>query len=79
MFLKHIFNELFVPINELILKKIDDLTIPSKIKEILKEILKAEEQMRILDEKPSKVNLSKILQKYADDDDVKEFCNKHDS
>ena len=66
-------------INDLILKKIDNLTIPNKMKEILKEVLKAEEQMRILNDKNYKTNLSKILQRYADDDDVKEFCSKYDS
>lgn len=49
------------------------------MKEILKEVLKAEEQMRILNDKNYKTNLSKILQRYADDDDVKEFCSKYDS
>ena len=66
-------------INDLILKKIDNLTVPSKMKEILKETLKAEERMRILNDKNYKTNLSKILERYADDDDVKEFCSKNDS
>ena len=66
-------------INDLILKKIDNLTVPSKMKEILKEILKAEERMKILNDTNYKINLNKILERYADDDDVKEFCSKYDS
>lgn len=66
-------------INELILKKIDDLTIPNKMKEILKQILKAEAEMKILGEKRYKPVLGKILEKYADEPDVKEFCNRYGS
>ena len=64
-------------INDLILKKIDSLGVPDKMKDVLKEILKAEEQMKILNDKNYKANLSKILQRYADDDEIKEFCSKH--
>lgn len=66
-------------INEIILKKIDSSDIPDKMKNILKEVLKAEERMKILSDKNYKANLGKILQNYADDDDVMEFCSKHGS
>ena len=64
-------------INDLILRKIDSLDIPDKIKEVLTEILMAEEQMRILNDKNYKANLDKILQRYADCDDVMEFCSTY--
>ncbi len=63
-------------INPLIINKIDDLDIPNKMKEILKEVLKIEETMTLLNEKNYK-NMEKILKKYADDDDVKGFCSKY--
>lgn len=66
-------------INDLILNEIDRSAIPDKMKGILKEVLRTEEQMKILNDKNYKTNLSKILQKYADDDDIKEFCSKYDS
>ena len=77
MFLKHIFMIRSLPINDLILKRIDGLDIHSKMKDVLKEILKAEEQMKILNDKNYTANLSKILQKYADDNDIREFCAKY--
>ena len=77
MFLKHIFMIRLLPINDLILKRIDGLDIPSKMKDVLKEILKAEEKMKILNDKNYTDNLSKVLQNYADDDDIKEFCTKY--
>lgn len=66
-------------INDLILKKIDSLDIPDKMKDVLKEILVAEEQMRILNDKNYKASLDKILQRYADCDDVMEFCSTYAS
>ncbi len=65
-------------INEIILKKLDELDIPDKMKNILKEILRIEEEMKILGSKRDyKNNMSKILEKYADDEDVMEFCSRY--
>ena len=66
-------------INDLILRKIDSLDIPDKMKDVLKEILIAEEQMKILNDKNYKTNLNKILQRYADCDDIMEFCRTYAS
>lgn len=66
-------------INDLILRKIYSLDIPDKMKDVLKEILIAEAQMRILNEKDYKANLDKILQRYADCDDIMEFCRTYAS
>ncbi len=63
-------------INPLILDKIDSLDVPDKIKMILKEILEMEDRLEIHDEKRGAVSsISKILEKYADEGDVKEFCS----
>ncbi|MDA7990636.1 MAG: hypothetical protein MPK30_06005 [Gammaproteobacteria bacterium] len=64
-------------INPLITSKVDSQPVPDKIKEIIHEILAAEVKMGSLGERrnaPS--NLSKILEKYADDPDVVEFCGR---
>ena len=66
-------------INDLILKKINNLTASDKMKEILQEVLEAEEQMRILNDKNYKSSLGRILERYANEPDVKEFCSKYDS
>ena len=66
-------------INTIILNRIDSLVVPAKMKNVLKDVLEAEEQMRILNDKNYKNNLSKILEKYADDADITEFCRRHGS
>ena len=65
-----------LPINPLILNKIESLDVPDKIKMILNEILEIEDRLEIKNEKRGAVqSISKILEKYADDNDVKEFCS----
>lgn len=64
-----------MPTNPLILDKIERLDVPDKIKMILNEILEMEERLELVGEKRGAVqSISKILEKYADDEDVKEFC-----
>ena len=71
---------MILPINPLILEKIDNLDIPTKIKEILNEALNAEDQMNILHEtKNFKENIVKILEKFADDEEVRRFCKDYES
>ncbi len=68
-----------MPVNDLILKEIDAYDAPDRIKDILKEVLKAEEQMDLADGKNYKTNLGKILTRHAGNEDIQEFCNKHGS
>ena len=64
-----------LPINPLILDKIGRLDVPDKIKVILNEILKMEDRLEAVDDRGGGIqSISKILEKYADDEDVKEFC-----
>lgn len=66
-----------MPINPLILAKIEDLDVPAKIKGIIKKILDAEDNMEILGVKRNAVdNIAKILEEYDNDPEVQEFCRQ---
>lgn len=66
--------------NQIILDKITSLEIPEDIKGILKEILNTEEEMKILNAtKDFRKNIDKLLEKYANDEKIKEFCKKYES
>ena len=61
-------------VNPLIRNRVDCLNVPDKIKMILNKILDAESSQGIQDDKKGAVlSISKILEKYADEKDVKEF------
>ena len=63
-------------VNPLIRNRVDCLNVPDKIKMILNKILDAESSQGIQDDKKGAVlSISKILEKYADEKDVKEFCS----
>ena len=65
-----------LPVNPLIRNRVDCLNVPDKIKMILNRILDAESSQGIQDDKKGAVlSISKILEKYADEKDVKEFCS----
>lgn len=64
-----------MPINPLIASKIDAQQIPDKIKTIMHEIISAEDSMDTLGERKQAVStISKIMERYADDSDIAEFC-----
>ena len=64
-----------MPINPLITDKISSDNLPDKVKKVLNEILRLEEDMEIHDAvKDYKSNISKILDKYADDEEIRKFC-----
>lgn len=66
-----------MPINPLILAKIENLDVPDKIKEIIKKILNTEDSMEILGGKRNAVDsLAKILEEYDNDPEVQEFCKQ---
>ncbi len=66
-------------INPLISNKIQNGNLPDKIKEILHEILKAEIDMDIQNAKKDyKSNINKLLEKYADDEQVRNFCENYE-
>lgn len=68
-----------MPINPLISNKIKNDEIPDKIKQILSEILNAENEMQNHGSKSDyKINIAKILEKYADDQYVKNFCDTYE-
>ena len=65
-----------LPVNPLIRNRVDCLNVPDKIKMILNRILDAESSQGIQDDKKGAVlSISKIIEKYADEKDVKEFCS----
>ena len=69
-----------MPINPLILSKIDTLDISPIIKEILKETLRIEEEMITLHELTNyDKNICNLLQKYADNPEVRKFCENYES
>ena len=68
-----------MPINPLISNKIKNDNIPDKIKEVLNEVLSREEDMKAQSaEKDHRLNISKILEKYADDEQVINFCENYE-
>ena len=67
-----------MPINPLISNKIQNGDMPDKIKEILHEILNAENDMDIQNTKEAYKPISKLIEKYADDEEVRNFCKKYD-
>ena len=67
-----------MPINPLIRDKIKHLDVPDKIKMMLNEVLEMEDRLEIQGEKRGEPPISKIIEKYADDEDVKEFCSRND-
>lgn len=65
-----------MPVNPLIRNRVGCLNVPDKMKTILNEILDVESRLEIHDDKREAVpSISKILEKYADEEDVKEFCS----
>ena len=68
-----------MPINPYITDKIKNDNQPEKIKQVLNEILKREDEMEIEGaQKDYKQNIAKILEKYADDDEIKKFCERYE-
>ena len=68
-----------MPVNPLISDKIQQDDLPDKIKEILNEILEAEVNMDLQNAKKDyKTNIAKILERYADDEQVRNFCEKYE-
>ena len=67
-----------MPINPLIRSEVNCLDVPDKIRGILNEILDAEVHIEAYDENQAAASaITKILVKYANDEDVVEFCSKH--
>ena len=68
-----------MPINPLISNKIKNDDLPKKIKTILNEVLDMEDEMEIEgQQKDFKLSLKKILAKYADDKEIKDFCENYE-
>ena len=66
-------------INPLISDKIQNDEIPSKVKQVLNEILNMEINMDAQNaRKDYKSNIGKILEKYADDEEICKFCERYD-
>lgn len=61
-------------INRLIIEKIDSLTVPNKIKSLLKLMLETEEQLEIHGNKKDYFkNYDNILDKFAKDEEIIKF------
>ena len=68
-----------MPINSLITNKIKNDDLPKKIKAILDDILEKEDEMEIeSQQKDYRPNLKKVLEKYADDKEIKNFCEHYE-
>ena len=68
-----------MPINPLITNKIKNDDLPKKIKAILNDILEKEDEMEIeSQQKDYRPNLKKVLEKYADDKEIKDFCENYE-
>lgn len=68
-----------MPINPLITNKIKNDDLPKKIKAILDDILEKEDEMEIeSQQKDYRPNLKKVLEKYADDKEIKDFCENYE-
>ena len=68
-----------MPINPLISNKIKNDDLPETIKTVLNEVLDREDEMEIeSQQKDFKSNLKKVLEKYADDKEIKDFCENYE-
>ena len=67
-----------MPINPLISNKIQNGDMPDKIKKILNEILNAENEMDVQNTQKDHKPIDKLLEKYADDEQVRSFCENYD-
>lgn len=66
-------------INRLIFDKIEQLSVPPKVKNLLKRVLEIEEQLEISGTKKDHFrNYDHILDSFAKDDEIITFCNEHD-
>ncbi len=53
---------------------------PDKIKGVLNDVLKTEDNLEAFNDKRNfKASISKILEKYAEDEEIMEFCGEHES
>ena len=68
-----------LPINPLISNKIKNDNLPEKIKTVLNEILNMEDEMEIESQQRGyRSNLKKVLERYADDEEIKDFCENYE-
>ncbi len=75
MLLKPKFTHINMVVNPWIIDKINKLNVPDKIKKILIEFLEMQDELNTSSgsSKNFKVPYKKILEKYADDEEVKRF------
>ena len=66
-------------INPLITDRIKNLSVPDTIKDALLDVLKTEKELADLNAKRNfDMAIHKVLESYADRDDVAEFCKRHE-
>jgi len=68
-----------MPINPLIIEKIEKLNVPDKIKNLLKRMLETEEQLEIFGTKKDYfINYDNILDKFANDKEIIQFSENYE-
>lgn len=66
-------------VNPLIFNKIEQLSVPPKVKQLLKRVLEVEEQLEVTGTKKDHFrNYDHILDSFVKDDEIIKFCNEHD-
>ena len=77
MFLKCFLRVGGVPINPMIIEKINALEAPDVVKDVLHDILKIEDRVQVdNDQRNAPTYMGKILAKHANCDEVVKFCEK---
>ena len=65
-------------VNPLILEGINSLDVPKGIKPVLRDIIEAEDNIKLgSDHRSAIISIKKILEKHAGDDKVVRDCDKH--
>lgn len=68
-----------MPINPLIVEKVNGLGVPETIKEMLLDVLKVEDTLEARGEqRNAAMSLGKILERHADKDAVVKFCERYE-
>ena len=66
-------------VNPLIIKEVNALDVPDSIKKVLHDILKVEDEIEAGDDRHVDTrSIKRILERYADNNEVVEFCDKYD-
>ena len=66
-------------VNPLIIKEVNALDVPDSIKKALQDILKVEDEIEAGDDRHvDNRSIKMILKRYADNNEVVEFCDRYD-